>query len=123
MAEYEHVKRLDFSQFHPLDHWPFEHRCGQFYGGGFHHLKIAWQYRRKEQLIHWIWKTLRLCRPLGHQWVVFHQRDRGFFATCFPCGARREATSEEVKRFGRVPIFDENTEVIGRKEEDIDGDV
>lgn len=113
----EHVRKLDFSQFHPLDHWPFEVRCYRFYGGPWHHLKIAWQLRRREELIHWFWKHLRLCRPLGHQWNVFYMRGRGYWASCLPCGADRDATPEEIKRFGRIPIFDENTEITGMKED------
>jgi hypothetical protein len=43
--------KLDMSEFHDLMHWPFTRHCRSLYGGGFHHLKATWRYRRKEQLL------------------------------------------------------------------------
>jgi hypothetical protein len=52
---------LDFSQFHPLDHWPGSAYCRGLYGSWRNHLKMAWGYRWRPQLRSWT-----LCRIGRH---------------------------------------------------------
>ena len=37
--------KLDFSVFHPLDHWVGSAYCRTFYGGGRRHLSLWWDYQ------------------------------------------------------------------------------
>lgn len=58
------LKKLDFSQFHATgDHWPFTRYCRTQFGGGWHHLALAWEFRRRDELLA-PWHRLR-CRT-GH---------------------------------------------------------
>lgn len=100
--------RLDFSQWHPLDHWPGTRRCRQHYGGWRHHLKIAWDYRRRDQVYGWFarWTTCLLDR---HKWSVWRRvrepgpriipRETGapgdYTAMCRYCHRTRTATEDE----------------------------
>lgn len=89
-------KRLDFKQFHPLDHWPWERRCWSrkarpgwktpFYGGPLYHLRIAWEYKHRENLIDW-WHRLVLCR-LGHHRMTIakYPRQKRRVRLCHSCG-------------------------------------
>lgn len=52
------MTNLDFSIWHPLDHWPYSERCSMFYGGGYHHLKIAWQLKWSDWLAARTWCKL-----------------------------------------------------------------
>lgn len=57
--------KLDFSQFHPLDHsiW----RCNGFPGGRRRHLKYRWEFQWETRVRAWL-----LC-PFGkHDWVRWH---------------------------------------------------
>lgn len=53
--------KLDFSQFHPLDHWPLSKRCREHYGGFRNHVKLVWCYKWniegwiKEHITHCPW--------------------------------------------------------------------
>jgi len=40
------IREIDFSVWHPLDHWAFSSYCWSFHGGGFHHLKLWWEFQR-----------------------------------------------------------------------------
>jgi hypothetical protein len=82
------VGKLDFSQFHPLDHWPGSAYCRGLYGGTWNHLKMAWEYRwsgwlagatlcrvgRHDVTTVWRrrrpsdeWTSLRVCRNCDYQ--------------------------------------------------------
>lgn len=64
------VKRIDFVQYHGLDHWPFTRDCRQMpYGGGFYHLKLAWDYRRRDQVLKF-WHHRR-CRRGIHEYILY----------------------------------------------------
>lgn len=89
---------LDFSVFHPLDHWPWEKRCSEFHGGWRWHLKIAWHFRRREQVL-WPWNRL-LCTFDKHRWIRgSRQLDDGVWVSihCRECRLSRAATDEEIK--------------------------
>lgn len=64
------ASKIDFSQWHPLDHWPFTSRCRSFHGGGRHHIKITWEFRRKDDL------HRPLCKLGRHRYAWIWQRDR-----------------------------------------------
>jgi len=75
MTEPPEIRLLDFSEFHPTgDHWPFTPYCRTFYGGGRQHIALAWEYRRRDQLLapwHW-WQ----CRRGHHRMMDGWRRDR-----------------------------------------------
>lgn len=37
--------KLDFSEFHPLDHWCFTRDCAGWHGGWINHIKLWWEYQ------------------------------------------------------------------------------
>jgi hypothetical protein len=78
--------RIDFSEFHPLDHRPWERRCWSLYGGPWNHLRLAWTYRHKDELLDFFYKHW-LC-PLGrHRMVEMWVPDkRQRFQECQACG-------------------------------------
>jgi hypothetical protein len=43
--------KLDFSIWHPLDHWPGSPYCQSLYGGWRRHLQLAWDYRWSDRLL------------------------------------------------------------------------
>lgn len=64
---------LDFSQFHPLDHWPWEPRCQSLPGGRRRHLQLAWEHKDRH------WSRIRrrsLCR-LGHHRITHAWKRKG----------------------------------------------
>ena len=63
---------LDFSQFHPLDHWPGTRDCRSLYGGTRNHLKMTWDYRRKPELM-----AYTFCLVGWHRWRGVWRRREG----------------------------------------------
>ena len=59
---------LNFSVFHPLDHWLLSPRCRSFYGGARRHLSLWWAYEPGLPNPHYLWFALR-CH-LGHHQAV-----------------------------------------------------
>lgn len=103
------MTKFDFSQFHPLDHWPFTARCREHYGGGRHHLSIAWDFRRRDEVVGFFarWSTCVLGR---HKWRVWKRSQRpidqvigsrvmgepgDYRAVCAYCHRSRTATEDE----------------------------
>lgn len=103
--------KIDFSQFHPLDHWPGTRRCGQFYGGWRRHLRIAWEYHRREQVVNAALTPYQriACRLGRHHTHSWHTPDRGFLVMCTHCPHRRPARPDE--QFD-IPDFT-NAEIMG----------
>lgn len=100
---------LDFSQWHPLDHWPGTRRCRQHYGGWRRHLHVAWMMGRRDQVVGWFARPTT-CVVGRHSWNVFRfVREPGllrtlttklgapddYTAVCRYCHRRRTATEEE----------------------------
>lgn len=98
---------LDFSRYHPLDHWPGTRRCREHYGGWRNHLSMAWEYRRRDQVIGWFARWTR-CLTGRHSWQVwrrfggieeFRSKNLGapgdYKAWCRYCHKRRTATEDE----------------------------
>lgn len=51
---------------HVLDHWPFSRECRQDNdGGGWLHLRLSWEYRRRAQVM--CWPKQLLCRWGRHK--------------------------------------------------------
>jgi|SRR6266699_2385542 len=106
--------KLDFSQFHPLDHWPWERRCWSkeiqpgwetpFYGGPRHHLKIAWEYKYRDYLLIHLHKNL-LCHFGKHYMMKgWNPHEQEYFESCLACGGNRRTLSPDevpdwIKRF------------------------
>jgi hypothetical protein len=38
-------EKLDFSMWHPLDHYPLSKRCREHYGGFHNHMNLLWKYK------------------------------------------------------------------------------
>ena len=53
--------KLDFSQWHPLDHWAFTKYCRTFHGKGFHHLRL--------------WADYQMPDPVGAVLCMFNKHD------------------------------------------------
>lgn len=84
---------LNFSEFHATgDHWPFTAYCRTQYGGGRQHLRLAWEFHRRDQVL-WPWHWLR-CRTGHHRMVKSwrrtgqHEGWQGWQGAtlCFYCG-------------------------------------
>lgn len=104
--------RLDFSQWHPLDHWPGTKRCQEHYGGWKHHLVIAWDFHRKDQVISWLWRPLCLfgkhrmqiwCRTMDPVDLFKPSADDQYTAIC-GCGYSRPATRQEIAEKWKVEM-------------------
>lgn len=39
------VKKIDFSEYHPLDHRLFSVACYEYYGGARRHIYLAWTFK------------------------------------------------------------------------------
>lgn len=90
------IEEIDFSGFHPLDHWPGTRQCSSLPGGTWNHLKLTWTFRRHDQLL----KPFRrmLGCPFGrHHMIVWYTQDT-VLPECSVCGFERVATEEEVLR-------------------------
>lgn len=88
---------LDFSQFHPLDHHPWEKRCRKFYGGWQRHLYLEWTYRTGPELGYRIRQPVYfvLCQLDHHDWLT-HSTGRGeYWTKCAHCQAERETGEDE----------------------------
>src|SRR3954462_6878425 len=91
------ISNLDFSKFHALDHWPFTPYCyEQPYGGGWYHMLLAWQYRRRDQLVGVFYRLLAC--PFGrHDMRTWWPADdRPAYAKCEFCRLQRPPTEEEL---------------------------
>jgi hypothetical protein len=63
--------KLDFSEFHPLDHWPGSAYCRSLPGGTRNHLDMAWHYKWRGILA-----AETLCRIGRHEMTTVWRRDR-----------------------------------------------
>ena len=83
-------------------HPPFSAYCRSLYPGGWraglHHLRLAWQYHRRDQVcapLH----THLLCRLGRHEVMVgYHTADDTVRATCQFCPFQRAPTPGEAAR-------------------------
>lgn len=103
------LPKLDFSHFHPLDHWPWQSRCWSrkvqpsysvpFKGGPWHHVKLAWRYKWRDRALG-PWFRQVLCRRGQHSWTMFDvsPRSRMRKAHCPHCFESRRMTPEELEQ-------------------------
>lgn len=105
------MAKLDFSKFHPVsDHWPFTPYCNQFYGGGWNHLSVAWQFHRRDQVLKWP-RRLLFCWRGKHRWAVWygHFDENGSGTTIHPvckdCRATRLPSEKEIEDRHKFPRF------------------
>lgn len=102
--------KIDFSQFHPLDHWPGTARCRASYGGWRHHLHIAWVYRRRDEVVNAALTPIQLVRcRLGRHHTYRYHGPHGFRVGCTHCSFKRPARADE--QFA-IPDFS-NAEITG----------
>lgn len=102
--------RFDFSGFHPSDHWPGTVRCWRLPGGPVRHLKVAWMFHRRDQVIRPFRRVL--CCPFGrHRWHVWY--GSGFpdgrtriRPLCPDCHAERLPSEHEIDNPPRLPWFE-----------------
>jgi hypothetical protein len=111
------MTKIDFSEFHPLDHWPWQRRCwsrqpqgsysAPFKGGPWHHLKLTWQQYRRHQLarlLWWRWIQKYRCPRGVHRTVIWYHVGptySGFIRTCNYC-PHRCATLANARQLQRL---------------------
>lgn len=61
---------FDYSEFHPLDHWPWQPYCWGWYGGVPRHISLWWDFQAEDQLF-----SATLCRIGRHRRAKFWGRD------------------------------------------------
>lgn len=100
--------KLDFSQYHPLDHpiW----RCRGYTGGPRKHLDYWWAFKGREWVaVQWKHATLR------HEWRAYAARDRltddwRYGVACIGCDAKPDWVTEdrlvEEMKARPLPSFD-----------------
>lgn len=99
---------LDFSEFHPLDHWPGGAYCRSLPGGTRNHLALTWRFRRKQQLIQPFHRVFR-CWWGKHQWALWQTAGANPIVTpqCVYCPATRLPSEQEIdmarERAKRMP--------------------
>lgn len=93
-------RELDFSQFHPLDHWPSSPRCWGLYGSPWNHIVMTWQFRRREQVVGFFRRLIGSCRRGRHAYRIWYTQaaDR-YTAQCVYCSNQRPATQAETDGF------------------------
>jgi hypothetical protein len=72
------IKKLDFSEFHPLDHSLWE--CRDYPGGRRTHLEYRWQFQWKDKL-----HELTLCRVGRHKWTEWYGPGKQSGVCCQSC--------------------------------------
>lgn len=80
------IRSIDFSIWHPLDHWPWEKRCREHHGGPRNHLKLTWEYRRKPWLL--MHTICKVGIHLHEGTVVDRPYGKPNGRICMDCGAR-----------------------------------
>lgn len=91
--------QLDFTQFHPLDHWVGTRLCRSYHGGAIQHLRLKWWYQWSEPLL-WLPHRMFMC-PFGRHEILIGGRET-YSAYCQFCRFERPATVEESDRILRV---------------------
>lgn len=72
--------RIDFSQFHSMDHWICSAECFAQYGGPWNHFKLWWELR----FVPWVYANT-LCR-FGRHYVVPYWKGEHVFEDDPPDG-------------------------------------
>jgi hypothetical protein len=65
------IRELDFSDFHPIDHYPGTAYCRSLPGGFRRHLSLAWEFKWPQAL-----GRATLCRIGRHRWVQGWVKDK-----------------------------------------------
>lgn len=106
------MTKIDFSEFHPLDHRLWERRCWSrqiqpgydqpIYGGPAHHLRLLWVYVYRDNLDCWIHKYF-LCRFGKHMMVEnWYPAEEQHWESCLGCKddrVRKELPWEKDHKF------------------------
>lgn len=99
---------LDFSQYHGLDHWPGTRHCRSLPGGTRNHLRMTWDYRRRDQLLRPL-HTAVLCRIGRHDDEIWYRRDQAnrrdqVLPTCKHCYRVRLPSEQEIDARPALPF-------------------
>lgn len=76
------IRKLDFSQFHPLDHSVLA--CRGYPGGRRRHLAYRWEFQVRDQVLRWV-----LCPFRRHRWVTWWRGQQEDGVTCARCEKER----------------------------------
>lgn len=90
-----YIRELDFSMWHPLDHWPGTARCRSFHGGTRNHLHLTWTYRRRHQVLKPWWRLFRC--PFGRHDVRIWYGEYLAIGHCEFCDYHRSPTQAEME--------------------------
>lgn len=106
------ISEIDFSQFHPLDHWPGSPYCRSLPGGFKNHMELYVDLKLAEDFR---WIRWPLCLIGKHKFFVWYSTPKVELLerpklvvrpTCSCCGKTREPTEEEIKAGYDMPFFD-----------------
>lgn len=88
--------KLDFSEFHPIDHWPGSRYCRSLPGGTRRHLACAWDIKWRERVQAPLYWTL-LCRIGRHKVQVWYSAcPRAVMPVCAFCDYTRLPSEREL---------------------------
>lgn len=100
--------KLNFSEFHPLDHWPGTGYCRSLPGGTRNHLWMAWHFHRREQVVSPAYKLL-LCHIGRHSEQVWYRHmpdgTMRIWPTCRYCAWTRLPNEHDIDEGNRMPRF------------------
>jgi hypothetical protein len=110
--EPEPAKVVDMRQIHIFDHRAFSRRCRKMYGGGFRHLRLAWDFGWRPRLLK-PWLRLLMCSRGHHrpEWLTVVPAGRAWIE-CVTCGHTRTPSEAELEMYGDAPKIDSNTKII-----------
>lgn len=89
------INELDFSQFHPMDHYLWERRCREHFGGPVNHVKLWWAYKceyKPSDLWHKVMCRTGRHHVTGGQTIMIFGRETTVTRCC--CWCRK--TPEEI---------------------------
>lgn len=99
---------IDFSEFHPLDHWPGTRYCRSLPGGTKRHLNYAWHERRKDQILK-PWYRIFHCTFGDHKFLIWYHRNKEdkivITPMCKYCPATRLPSERDIDGIRNIPFI------------------
>lgn len=78
------IRKLDFSEFHDLMHYPFSLYCWRMPGGWARHVALWWEYKATPYIM-----AHTACRLGHHHWCESFRGDEPLPDMCWHCGRTR----------------------------------